>query len=76
MLNYLTANGGANQDINGPVANAAAQQLIPLFNDTRTWLQGLNLPKTIPVGNSDAGSYFNNEVLASIDYGVRMILHY
>ena len=33
-------------------------------------LSGLNLNKTIPVGNSDAGSYFNNEVLEAIDYGV------
>jgi len=30
----------------------------------------------IPVGNSDAGSYFNNQVLSAVDYGVctRLIL--
>ncbi|KAF8519533.1 glycoside hydrolase family 17 protein [Gautieria morchelliformis] len=70
MLNYVTDNGGATQDINGPVANTGAQLLISMINDTRTWLQGLNLPKSLPVGTSDAGSYFNNEVLASIDYGM------
>jgi exo-beta-1,3-glucanase (GH17 family) len=72
MLNYVTDNGGANLDINGAVANTGAQLLISMINDTRSWLQGLNLPKTLPVGTSDAGSYFNNEVLASIDYGVRV----
>ena len=38
-------------------------------------LQGMGL-SSIPVGNSDAGSYFNNEVLAAIDYGVRPYLSY
>ena len=38
--------------------------------DTRQMLSGLNLKKTILVGNSDAGSYFNNEVLEAVDYGV------
>jgi len=37
-------------------------------------LASLNLGKTIPVGNSDAGSYFSNKVLESVDYGVRPIL--
>lgn len=30
-----------------------------------------NLGYSIPVGTSDAGSYFNNEVLANVDYAVR-----
>lgn len=34
-------------------------------------LASLNLNKTIPVGNSDAGSYFNTKVLEAVDYGVR-----
>ena len=34
-------------------------------------LASMNLPKTIPVGNSDAGSYFNDQVLSAVDYGVR-----
>ena len=27
----------------------------------------------VPVGNSDAGSFFNNEVMGAIDYGVRTL---
>lgn len=38
--------------------------------DTRQMLSRLNLNKTILVGNSDAGSYFNNLVLEAVDYGV------
>lgn len=34
-------------------------------------LTGMNLNKTLPVGTADAGSYFNNEILAAVDYGVR-----
>lgn len=33
-------------------------------------LKGLSLSKTIPVGTSDAGSYFNTQVLEAVDYGV------
>lgn len=40
------------------------------INDTRGMLDGLKLSKKIPVGNSDAGSYFNNLVLEAIDYGM------
>jgi hypothetical protein len=38
--------------------------------DTRQMLSGLNINKTILVGNSDAGSFFNNKVLEAVDYGV------
>lgn len=34
-------------------------------------IEGLQLSKKIPIGNSDAGSYFNTEVLSDVDYGVR-----
>jgi hypothetical protein len=47
-----------------------AQILIANINDTRAMLAGMNLKKQLPVGNSDAGAYFNNMVLAAIDYGV------
>jgi hypothetical protein len=47
-----------------------AQILIANINDTRAMLAGMNLNKQLPVGNSDAGAYFNNMVLAAIDYGV------
>lgn len=33
-------------------------------------LAGMGL-SSLPVGNADAGSYFNNLVLAASDYGVR-----
>jgi len=47
--------------------------LIPWIKDTRSMLQGMGLGN-IPVGTSDAGSYFNNQVLENVDYGVRMTL--
>lgn len=33
-------------------------------------LSSLNLGKTIPVGNADAGSYFNTMVLEAVNYGM------
>ena len=33
-------------------------------------LNSLSLSTTLPVGTSDAGAYFNTEVLGAIDYGV------
>jgi hypothetical protein len=33
-------------------------------------LSGLSLSTTLSVGTADAGSYFNNEVLGAVDYGV------
>ena len=76
MLNYVTDNGGATQDINGPTANQGASQLISMINDTRSWLEGLNLSKNLLVGTADAGSYFNNEVLSTVDFAVRTITPY
>ncbi|KAF8632210.1 hypothetical protein AX15_001971 [Amanita polypyramis BW_CC] len=66
MLNYILGNGGG--DVNSPVGDQGAALLIPNIEDTRTMLQSMNL--NIPVGNSDAGAYFNNKVLAAIDYGM------
>ena len=71
MLNYLTDNGGGDSP-NGDVGNAGAQLLIPNITDTRSMIEGLNLGKTIQVGTADAGSFFNNEVLEQVDYGVRI----
>jgi exo-beta-1,3-glucanase (GH17 family) len=42
--------------------------LIVNITDTRNLIKSLGL--SIPVGNSDAGSYFNNKVLAAVDYGM------
>ena len=47
--------------------------LVGFIQDTQTMLQGMGL-SSIPVGNSDAGSYFNNEVLAACAFGVRPYL--
>ncbi|KXN88617.1 putative glucan endo-1,3-beta-glucosidase btgC [Leucoagaricus sp. SymC.cos] len=68
MLNYVTAHGGV--DPNSPTANQGAQILISNIQDTQSWLQAMNLPKHIPIGNADAGSFFNNEVLQIVEYGM------
>ena len=47
--------------------------LVADIADTRTHIADLNLNKNIPVGNSDAGSYFADDVLEVIDYGVRRL---
>jgi len=64
---YLTNNGGG-EDPNGTVGNKGADQLIVNITDTRNLLKSLGL--SVPVGNSDAGSYFNTKVLQAVDYGV------
>lgn len=33
-------------------------------------IDGLQLSKHIPIGNSDAGSFFSNSVLTDVEYGV------
>jgi len=68
MLNYLTERGAS--DPNSAVGNTGAAILIANIDDTRSALAELSLPKTIPVGNSDAGSYFNTLVLEAVDYGL------
>jgi len=68
MLNYLNANAGT--DPNGAVGQAGAKILIPMIQDMATTLKSMNLNKHIPVGNSDAGSYFNTQVLESVEYGM------
>lgn len=44
--------------------------LVGFIKDMRTTLQGMGL-SSLKVGNSDAGSYFNNLVLEAVDFGVR-----
>jgi hypothetical protein len=65
---YVLQNGGG--AANSPVGDQGAALLVPNIEDTRAMLKDMNLDKNIPVGNSDAGTYFNNKVLAAIDYGV------
>jgi len=64
---YLNANGGGS-DPNSAVGNQGADLLIVNITDTRNLLTSLGL--SVPVGNSDAGSYFNTKVMEAIDYGV------
>lgn len=64
---YLTDNGGGD-DPNSAVGNTGADLLIVNITDTRNLLKSLGL--SVPVGNSDAGSYFNTKVLEAVDYGV------
>ncbi|GLB34032.1 putative glycosyl hydrolase 17 family protein [Lyophyllum shimeji] len=68
MLNYLTKNQVKDPD--SAVADEGAPILIANIKDTRDMLATMSLPKNIPVGNSDAGSYFNKQVLGAIDYGM------
>jgi exo-beta-1,3-glucanase (GH17 family) len=68
MLNYLDANGGT--DPNGAVGNQGAQILVPWIQDMTNTLKSMNLNKHIPVGTSDAGSYFNTQVLEAVEYGM------
>ncbi|KAF7332307.1 Glycoside hydrolase family 17 protein [Mycena kentingensis (nom. inval.)] len=68
ILNYLGANGGTGQDPNGSVGNAGAQLLISNITDARNMLKDMGI--SIPVGNADAGSYFNTELLSAVDYGM------
>jgi len=68
MLNYVT--GRNSLDANGPVGIAGAAVLKPDIDDTIEMLRGMNLDKHIPVGNSDAGSFFNTQILESVEYGL------
>jgi exo-beta-1,3-glucanase (GH17 family) len=69
FYSYVT-DAGVN-DPNSAVGNQGAAILISFINDTRSMLSSMNLG-SMPVGNSDAGSYFNTEVLQAVDYGVRL----
>lgn len=68
FVSYLNANGAT--DPNSATGDQGAEILIANIKDTRSMLTSLNV--NIPVGTSDAGSYFNNKVLAAVDYGVRL----
>lgn len=68
MLNYLTAHGAKDPD--GSVGEQGAITLKADIDDTRQMLTDMNLSTKIKVGNSEAGSFFNKEILSSIDYGM------
>lgn len=42
------------------------------IQDTRNMLTDMGV--NIPVGNSDAGSFFSREILSSVDYGVSLYM--
>ncbi|KLO09754.1 glycoside hydrolase [Schizopora paradoxa] len=67
MLDYLADNGGT--DPNSAIGNAGAALLISNITDTRNTLSAAGFG-SLPVGTSDAGAYFNNEVMNAIDYGM------
>lgn len=68
MLNWVTRHNLT--DVTGPIAAQGAAILVADIADTRAMLASLNLDKDIPVGNSDAGSFFAPEVMAAMDYGL------
>lgn len=67
ILDYITNAGQT--DPNGSAGQAAAAMLVPWISDTRSMLSSMGM-SNILVGNADAGSYFNNEVLSAVDYGM------
>jgi hypothetical protein len=65
----VTNNGGSG-GANNAIGDQGAQLLLANVTDARQTFGGLGLSKTLPIGTADAGSFFNNEVLAQVDYGV------
>ncbi|KAF6762137.1 glycoside hydrolase family 17 protein [Ephemerocybe angulata] len=68
MLNYVTDK--AISDVNSADAQVGADILIADIKDAKQMVQDLKLDKAIPVGNSDAGSYFPTTVMEAMDYGL------
>ena len=61
------------QDPNDAQVAPAATYIINRIEDTRSSLKALGF-NNVKVGNSDAGSYFNTQVLSSAEYGVSSFL--
>ena len=53
-----------------PTCFTAAGILLPRIQDTRKAIDSLKLDKRIPIGNAEAGYFFNDQVLEAVDYGV------
>jgi exo-beta-1,3-glucanase (GH17 family) len=68
MLNYVTAHKATSA--NDAIAAQGAAILLDNIQDTRNMLAEIGVGDVIQVGNSDAGSYFNTEVLSAVDYGL------
>ncbi|KAJ7323340.1 hypothetical protein DFH08DRAFT_969408 [Mycena albidolilacea] len=69
ILNYLTENGGSQQDPNGGVGNIGAALLLANITDTISMLSDMNLAVS-HLGTADAGSYFNTQILSAVKFGV------
>lgn len=69
----MNSQSATSSQVNTAIGNAGAELLIQNITDTRNMLSDLGM--SIPVGTSDAGAYFNDEVLAAVDYGVRDFHH-
>ncbi|EPT05523.1 hypothetical protein FOMPIDRAFT_158561 [Fomitopsis schrenkii] len=67
ILNYIGAHGGGT-DANNAVGDAGAALLNMNITDMKSQISTLGY--SIPVGTSDAGAYFNNEVLENVDYAL------
>ncbi|KAJ2931762.1 hypothetical protein H1R20_g5495, partial [Candolleomyces eurysporus] len=57
-------------DVNSGVGLEGAAILLADIEDTKQMLADMNLDKHIPVGNSDAGSFFATSVLEAVEYGL------
>ncbi|KAF9006511.1 glucan 1,3 beta-glucosidase [Cyathus striatus] len=68
MLNYVTAHSATSA--NDAIAAKGAAILLANIQDTRDMLTEIGADGVIQVGNSDAGSFFNTEVLSAVDYGL------
>ncbi|KAL1666915.1 glycoside hydrolase family 17 protein [Schizophyllum commune] len=66
MLNYVESQG--TDDVTGTVGTTAAEMLITNITDTRSMLSDISVD--LPVGTADAGAYFNEKLLSSVDYGM------
>jgi len=67
MLNYVTGLGGL--DANAAIAKPGSDILVTDILETRQMLVDMGMTD-IEIGNSDAGSFFSNDVLAVVDYGL------
>jgi len=72
MLNYVTLHGGDGATVDGAVGLAASTILKEKIADTRQMLSDLG-HANVPVGSADAGSYFNTDLMKSIDFGLSNI---
>ena len=68
IRSYVESQG--TDDVTGTVGTTGAEMLITNITDTRSMLSDISVD--LPVGTADAGAYFNEKLLSSVDYGVRL----